>query len=130
MTMNFNFIQLAAIIGLTLLPMSAASAHDAASGPNGGTMVQLDDKHLELTTTNEALVVYVTDTKHDPIATVGATGRAIVQADGKTTTVALAPTAPNILTGKPEAPLAKGTRIVVTAIMPSGANMQARFVIP
>jgi hypothetical protein len=92
-------------------------------------MVQIDDKHLELASTNNALTVYITDAKHEPISTVGASGRAIVQADGKTATVTLTPTAPNALTGISEAPLPNGARVVVTATL-QGSIVQARFEVP
>jgi hypothetical protein len=130
MTTTLKRFRLAAIIGMTLLPFVGADAHDSAKGPNGGAMVQVDDKHLELTATSEALSVYVTDAKHDPVSTAGGTGRAIVQADGKTATIALAPVAPNVLAGKPEATFPKGTIVVVTATLPGGASVQSRFVVP
>ena len=122
--------RLAAIATLSvLLTFSAAQAHDTAKGPNGGAMVQADDKHLEFTVSDLALTVYVSDAKHDTIVTAGATGRAIVQADGKTATVSLAPLEPNALNGKLDAPLGKGARVVVTATLVDGTNVQARFVV-
>jgi hypothetical protein len=130
MTNTLKHLRLASVIGLLLLPVSHVQAHDAASGPNGGTMVLVDDKHLELAKTGEALTVYVTDAKHDTVSTVGGTGRAIMQADGKTATMVLVPSAPNGLTGKTDAPLSKGTRVVITATLHDGTNVQARFVIP
>lgn len=120
----------AAIVGLALLPMSGAHAHDSAKGPNGGAMVQIDDKHLEFVSNSDALTLYLTDAKHDPVATAGASGRAVLLVDGKTSTIALVPTVPNLLTGKPEALLPKGARVVVSASLPGGTNVQARFVVP
>jgi hypothetical protein len=123
--------RMAAIAVLTLLlPVSAALAHSAAKGPNGGALVQVDDKHLELLATQQGLTVYISDIKHEPITTVGASGRAIVQADGKTATLTLTASGPNSLSGKSEAPLGKDTRVVVTAILAGGTNLQARFVLP
>lgn len=130
MTTTLKRFRLAAAIGLFLLPVANAYAHDAAKGPNGGTMVQVDDRHLELTSTSEALTVFVTDAKHDPVSTAGSTGRAIAQADGKTATIALTPAAPNVLTGKPETPLASGARVVVIVTLSGGTSIQARFVVP
>lgn len=114
---------------LALTPLSTF-AHDVEKGPNGGPIVTVADKHLELTTAGPAIVVFLTDAKHEPIAATGATGRAVVQSGGKTTTVALAAGEGNRLTGTSEAPLAKGARVVVSASLASGGTLQARFVVP
>lgn len=130
MMMTLKHAALMAVIGLTLLPAPVVHAHDAAAGPNGGTMVQVDDKHLEFVTAPQMLTVYLTDSKHGPIATAGASARAIAQVAGNPVTLVLTPAAINTFSGNLDTPLPKGTRVVVTATLGGGANVQARFVVP
>ena len=54
--------------------------------------------------------------------------RAVIQADGRTQTVPLQPAAPDRLVGTLPQPLRPGTRIVVSATLPDGHAVQARFV--
>lgn len=104
-------------------------AHSAGKGPNGGVeVVTADVKHLELVSKQGQIIVYIADAKHEPISTSGGSGRAIVQKDGKTLMIDLVPAEPNLLTGKSEAPLVKGTRVVVSATLAGGVAIQSRFV--
>ena len=119
-----------ALIAIMLALALPARAHDAAKGPNGGPIATVENWHLELTTSDRELVVHVSDAKHEPIATAGATGRAIVQMDGKTATITLTPSAANRLTGQADTPIAAGTRVVVSATLAGAASLQARFVVP
>jgi len=122
---------LALFAGLLLALASPLSrAHEVAKGPHGGTVVTVEPNHihLELTTNGPEIVVYVTDKADAPIATAGASGRAVIQMSGKTTTVTLAPGEGNRLSGKAEAPVTKGARVVVSASLAGGVNLQARFV--
>ncbi len=118
------------VVSVLLASPIRVAAHDVAKGPNGGPIVTVADHHLELTETAGTLAIFMTDAKHEPIAAAGASGRAIVQSGGKTTTVALAPGAGNRLDGKSEVPVEKGARVVVTVTLDKGANVQARFVLP
>jgi hypothetical protein len=104
-------------------------AHDVEKGPNGGPMITAGDNHLELVAKGTDLVVYLSDKKHEPVTAKGASGRAIVQAGGKTSTIVLAPGEGNRLVGKAEAPIAAGARVVVSATLPGGPGLQARFVV-
>ncbi len=106
-------------------------AHDAGKGPNGGVeVVTADVKHLELVSKQGQIIVYIANAKHEPISTSGGSGRAIVQKDGKTVMIDLVPAEPNLLTGKSETPLVKGTRVVVSATLAGGVAIQSRFVMP
>lgn len=103
-------------------------AHDVEQGPNGGPMIAAGDNHLELVAKGTELIVYLSDKKHEPIAAKGASGRAIVQAGGKTSTIVLTPGEGNRLVGKADAPIEAGARIVVSATLPGTPAMQGRFV--
>jgi len=117
------------IISAATWPVSAL-AHDAPKGPNGGPMVTVQDKHAELTVSATDIGVHLTDAKHEPIATVNASGRAVIQMDGKTTLVPLVAGPQGQLVGKVSAPIATGARVVVSATLPDGSSLQARFVVP
>jgi hypothetical protein len=110
-----------------LLLLTTAVAHEG-QGPHGGIQVTAEDKHLELVVSGAELTVYVTDAQHAALALAGATGRAIIQDNGRTATVPLAPAEGIRLIGKAEAPIGKGAR-VVTSLTIAGKPMQARFVV-
>ena len=105
-----------------------AYAHDVEKGPNGGQIVDAKGHHVEFTTKDSAIVIYLTDEKDAPIKSAGAEGKAIVQDGGKAVTVILTPTEPNVLTGKLETPLAPGAKIVVSGKLSDGHDVLARFV--
>ena len=115
------------VAAFTSAPFSAF-AHDVEKGPNGGQIVDVKGHHVEFTTKDSAIAVYLTDEKDAPIKSAGAEGKAIVQGGGKATTVMLSPTEPNIMTGKLEAPLAPGAKIVVSGRLADGHEILARFV--
>lgn len=117
------------VLALGIVLSVPAAAHDAVKGPHGGQQVSVQDKHLELTTSGAEIAVYVTNAKHEPLALTGATGKAVVQMGGKTSTVELAAAEGNRLAGKAEAPIAKGARIVVSASLAGGFSLHARFVV-
>lgn len=123
---------LAAILfALSLAPLVAlpAASHEAEKGPNGGPMVSVEDKHVELVSNGADIAVYITDAGHQPLPAAGASGRAVIQAEGKTGTVALQPGEGNRLVGKAETPITPGARVVVSASLASGKSLQARFVV-
>ena len=53
----------------------------------------------------------MTDAQHAALELAGATGRAVVQDNGRTATVPLAPAEGHRLVGKAEAPIGKGARV-------------------
>ena len=129
MTTVFRLTAATAIALALLLAAMPARAHDDEKGPNGGPMVTVEDKHLEFVAKGAEIIVYVSDKKHEPLATAGGSGRAIVQMSGKTTTVPLTPGEGNRLVGKADTAIASGARVVVSATLPGGAAVQARFTV-
>jgi hypothetical protein len=129
MTGDFAVLRniLSSIAVLTLLA-GPAFAHEEAKGPNGGPVVSVSGKHLELTTAGGEMTVYVSDESHSPIATAGGSGTAVIQDQGNTRSVALASGGANRLIGQAEAPIGKGARVVVSTKLPDGKSLQARFV--
>lgn len=104
----------------------AASAPALAAGPNGGQTVVSDGHPIELVVTDRDLTFFVTEDDGTPARTVGLTGKAFVQANGKTETVALTGAAPNRLVGPLKGPLPAGAKVVMSARM-HGHSLQARF---
>ncbi len=107
----------------------SAFAHDVEVGPNGGPMIENKGHHLELVANANSLVIVLSDTSHVPVASTGATGRAVILEGTAQRTVALAPAGPDKLTATLEKPLASGARVVVSAKLGSGQDLLARFVI-
>lgn len=110
-----------------VLGSGAAFAHEGA-GPNGGQIVEIQGHHVEFTTKDKEIVLILTDEKSKPIESKGATGHIVILDAGKQATVDLAPVDPNKLSAKLEAPLAAGAKVVVSAKLSDGHELQARFV--
>ena len=108
---------------------NVAWSHNVAKGPNGGQIVDDKGHHVEFTTKGSEVVLYLSDDKDKPIGSMGASGRVVIQAAGKQASVALVPADPNMLTAKLEGPLAAGAKLVVSAKLPDGHDLQARFVV-
>lgn len=121
------------VAGVALLLVGATApqvqAHDAASGPNGGQVIEVKGHHLELTTKDNEITLYLSDEAHSPIASKGASGRAVVLEGSKQASLALTPAEPNRLLARLEAPLSPGARVVVTARLVDGHDVIARFVV-
>jgi hypothetical protein len=115
-----------AAVGLTL---TIANANAQTKGPNGGMVVKVEDHPVEFVFTDQQIVFYVGDHDGKPMPTKGMKARAVVQAGGKTSTVALSPAAPNRFVGKLAAPLGPKARVVFSSFI-DGHSLQARFVTP
>src|SRR5262245_59420169 len=97
-------------------------------GPNGGIIVTSQGHPIEFVHKGQDLIFYLGDDDGSPLSTEGIQGRAIVQDAGKTTTISLMPAAPNLLTGKAQAPLGSKARVVFTANL-HGHALTARYVV-
>ena len=109
---------------------SFALAHEghAAKGPNGGQVVEDAGHHVEFTTKDTQVVLFLTEASDAPLATKGATGRVIVQ-DGAAQAIAdLTAAEPNQLTAKLAAPIKPGSKLVVAIKLADGHDVKARFV--
>ena len=107
----------------------AAVAHDKpVQGPNGGQLIHVDDAHYELVAKDNELTLFIADNDTKPRATLeGAKATATVLADGKTTTVTLAPATADTLRG-PGTFVAKSGLRVVVALQETGRKpAQIRF---
>jgi len=117
--------------GLLALVIAAAAVSfaqaEAKKGKNGGMVATSEGHPIEFVVKGQEIVFYVNDDDGSPLSTKGMKGRATVQDGGKTTTVQLAPAAPNLMTGKLEAPLGAKARVVFSASL-HGHSLTARYV--
>lgn len=105
-----------------------AGAHDMEKGPHGGQIVDVKGHHVEFTSKDAVMTIYITDGTDAPIASAGAQAKAVVQDAGKSATITLAPAEPNLLNGTLSAALAPGAKIVIAGKLADGHEILARFV--
>jgi hypothetical protein len=120
--------QLLLVAGLALFATDAA-AHETQSGPNGGQVADAGSHHLEMVAEQSKLTIFLSDADDKPVAAAGASGRAIIQFDGKVTTIMLEAGEDNRLSGALPQPLSPSSRLAVTLTLGSSENLQARFVL-
>lgn len=96
-------------------------------GANGGITVKSHGHPIEFVNKGPELVFYISDDDGSPLPTKEMRGRATVQEGGKTTTIPLSPTEPNMMVGKLSAPLAPKARIAFSASL-HGHSLTARYV--
>lgn len=118
------------IAAALVLAASPALSHEEIKGPHGGHVMEASGHHIEFVPSPTEVTFYLSDEAGKPIASKDAKAKAFVQDAGKTTSLALTPTTPDKLTAKLGAPLHPGAKIAITATMPDGHNLQARYVVP
>ena len=82
---------------------------------------------IEFVAKGQDLVFYINEDDGSPLSTKEMRGRATIQDGGKTTTVPLEPTAPNMMVAKLQAPLGSKARVVFSANL-HGHALTARYV--
>ena len=112
-----------AVSALTLATAGVAAAQ-SKKGSNGGTVVSSQGHPIEFVRKGLEITFYVSDHDGSPAPTENMRGRATIQDGGKTVTVPLTPSAPNLLVGKTEAEISPQARIVFTASL-QGAHEHA-----
>ena len=122
--MRLSYLLTAAVL---LLGPSVALAHEGA-GPHGGQLTDIQGHHVEFTVKDKEVVLYLTDNKGGPIDSKGASGRVVILDGGKQTSADLTPVDPNLLTAKLEAAPTPGAKMVLSAKLVDGHELQARFV--
>lgn len=121
-------------ITITMLALAVSlgmAAAQSTKGANGGQVVKAEGHPIEFVHKGQEIVFYLSDDDGSPLATKGMRGRAIVQDGGKTTTITLEPSAPNLMVGKLQTPLGSKARVVFsTSFKASGHShtLTARYV--
>ena len=96
-------------------------------GANGGIMAKSHGHPIEFVNKGQEIVFYISDDDGSPLTTKQMTGRATVQEGGKTMTIQLAPSEPNRMVGKLQAPLGSKARVAFSASL-HGHSLTARYV--
>ena len=112
-----------------VLAVIAAMPHLAAAqtkGSNGGPVVKSQGHPIEFVRRGLDVVFYVGDDDGSPLSTKDMRGRATIQDGGKTVTVPLSPTSPNMMTGKLQAELTPKAIVVFSASL-HGHSLTARY---
>jgi hypothetical protein len=115
---------LALLIAMTT---TASFAQAPKKGPNGGMIVTSQGHPIEFVLKGQELIFYVSDDDGSSLSTKDMRGRATVQDGGKTVTVPLEPAAPNMMSGKLQAPLGSKARVVFSGNL-HGHALTARYV--
>jgi len=119
------------LAALAALPPTAAFAHlpAGARGPNGGQVQDIGAYHGEMLVKDGEITLFLFDHNDRPLPTAGASGTAILLAEGRQQTLTFAPRADGaalIATGDFRA--VPGMRVVVQLVLrPGQARAQARF---
>ncbi|HEV2042828.1 MAG TPA: hypothetical protein VGT81_22745 [Casimicrobiaceae bacterium] len=118
------------LLGLAVALLGLATvtfADEGTTGPNGGQIKDAGKHHLELAVKENALMLYVTDAKHQKIMTKGASGTATVLAGKNTANVKLEPSGENALAGSGKFESTPDMKVVVSLTLAGENPIQARF---
>ena len=88
-------------------------------------MVTSSGHPIEFVLKGQELFFYLSDDDGSPLQTKNMQGRATVQDGGKTVTLPLQPSAPNIMTGKLQVPLGSKARVVFSATFRENSHTHA-----
>jgi hypothetical protein len=119
-------------IFLTLIVALTASFDPVAAqtkkGNNGGPVVTSQGHPIEFVHKGQEIVFYVGDDDGSPLPTKEMKGRATIQQGGKTATVQLKPSSPNLMVGKADAELALQAHVVFSGSF-HGHSLTARYTV-
>jgi hypothetical protein len=118
------------LLTATILTMSLVSTHAgevSGKGPNGGRLADAGSLHVEFVSKGAEVSVFTYDHDNKAVSSSGMAGRITVQESGKTRNAVLSAEAPNRLTGKLDAPLADGAKVIVSITLKGGKPVQARY---
>ena len=114
------------LLAAALVASTAANAHEPRKGPNGGTLVDAGDHHVELVAAGNEVRVYVSDAADAPLPSDDFKGTAILLVGGKPARVPLAP-AGAFLAGPLETPAEGPVKGAVQLTTSDGKTSQAKF---
>jgi len=110
---------------ITALLATAGYAHDIKP-QHGGRTAEAGDYHVELVTKSDVVEVHLADHDNKAIPAAGHKGIAILNIDGKSQRIVLAPDADSRLTGKASGSIQGNPKGVVQITPPKGKTVQAR----
>ncbi|CAK0761195.1 putative DUF2846 domain-containing protein [Azospirillaceae bacterium] len=126
---KFVFSAVAVFLGATFSSPSV-SAHENLHPLHGGRIIEVQSQHFELTPTDGALDLYLSDHGDRPISADGAEAKAALVLDGKKIETILKPAGSNKLSGAvPGAPssavIAKS--VVIVTVQMNGKTVMGKF---
>lgn len=121
-----KYVFLAMIVVLTASVDPAVA--QTKKGANGGPVVASQGHPIEFVHKGQEIIFYVGDDDGSPLPTKEMKGRATIQQGGKTVTVQLKPSGPNMMVGKAETELAPQARVVFSASL-HGHSLTARYTV-
>lgn len=125
--MNRRNLIITALLAMPGAALAQGHSHSHAPGPNGGTIGEVGNRHVELVVQAGELRIYVLDEQDRVTSARGATGSVVVQAQGRQQTVRLEAGADDaFLVGRGDIP-ARGLRVVATLTLPGQPQRSVRF---
>lgn len=121
-----KYVLAAMIVAMTAAPDLATA--QTRKGSNGGPVVTSQGHPIEFVRKGLDIVFYVSDDDGSPLATKDMRGRATIQEGGKTVTVPLSPSSPNMMVGKLQTELTPQARVVFSASL-HGHSLTARYTV-
>ncbi len=121
--------RLAAVaLSILIATGSAAFAHEAAKGRNGGLRVDAGKYHTELVVDGTPnVVVYLSDVNDKPIPAKDFLANAILIVDGKSQRFPLSPADGSKLIGTAPAAVKPGVKGAIQLTAPDGETVQGKF---
>ena len=114
------------VVFALVLAVAPAIAHDT-KGPHGGRIADVGPFHAELTSKENTIEVYVSDSANKAVPIAGYKGLAILLISGKSERVQLEPAGDNKLSGIASALLPRAPKGVVRLTSPDGKTSQGKF---
>lgn len=111
-----------------IVAMPDVAAAQTKTGSNGGPIVKSQGHPIEFVRKGMDIVFFVGDDDGSPLPTKEMRGRATIQDGGKTVTVPLTPSNPNMMTGKLQAELTPKAIVVFSASL-HGHSLTARYTV-
>ena len=111
-----------------IVAMPDVAAAQTKTGSNGGPIVKSQGHPIEFVRKGMDIVFFVGDDDGSPLPTKEMRGRATIQDGGKTVTVPLTPSNPNMMTGKLQVELTPKAIVVFSASL-HGHSLTARYTV-
>ena len=122
--LKYAFMTMIVAITASIGPATAQTK----KGANGGPVVASQGHPIEFVHKGQDIIFYVGDDDGSPLPTKEMKGRATIQQGGKTATVQLKPSPPNMMVGKADAELAPQARVVFPGSL-HGHSLTARYTV-
>lgn len=121
-----KYIFLAMIVALTASVDPAAA--QTKKGANGGPIVASQGHPIEFVHKGQEIIFYIGDDDGSPLPTKEMRARATIQQGGKTVTVQLKPSSPNMMVGTMDAELVSQARVVFSGSL-HGHSLTTRYTV-